>query len=177
MSDTLSPLDVKNRRFDRKMKGYDPAQVDAFMQAIRETLETLYRRLDDMERTVREQKDRLSDYQRLEATLRETLTTAQTMSERLTEAARKEAEAILGQAEVEADRRLRSLEARKAELIAQIHELKRERITFEARLESLLSLHGRLLDTFRQEEERLDKVEDALTFVPKTKDAAGEGGL
>jgi hypothetical protein len=52
--------------------------------------------------------------------------------------------------------------------MAQITSFKKERIKFETKLESILDLHKRMLDAFREEEARMEKIEEALTFVGKT---------
>jgi len=174
MSDKLTPLDIQNKEFKRRMKGYDAADVDAFMLQVRETLETLYRDNESMEQDNRNLRDRLSDFERLEVTLRDTLTTAQKVSDSIRDNAQKEADAIVAQAEMEGERRLRSLDQRKVELIAQIHELKRERVQFETRLKSLIEVHQRLLEAFAEEEERIDKVEETLSFSAPTERASGE---
>lgn len=174
MSEKLTPIDVQNREFARKVKGYDVDVVDAFRQEVKATLESLYRENEDLKVQLRVSKDKIVDYERLEATLRETLATAQSISDNMKRSAEKEAQAIIAQAELEAEKRLFNLQTRKAELMAQIHELKKERIKFETKLESILDLHKRMLDAFREEEARMEKVEEALTFVPKTSPTTGD---
>ncbi len=168
MSEKLTPIDVQNHSFTKKLGGgYDAAAVDAFKEEVAKTLEELYRENEELKQELRSAKDRLADYQRIESTLRETLTTAQEVSEEIKSNAHKEAEAIIARAELEAEKRLRTLETRKAELIAQIHELKQERIKFETKLESLIELHKKVLDAFREEEQKVEKIEETLAFVPK----------
>lgn len=174
MSDKLTPLDIQNKEFRRRMKGYEAPEVDAFMMQIRDTLDALYRSNETLEQENRGLRDRLADYERLEVTLRDTLTTAQKVSDSIRDNAQKEADALVAQAELEGERRLRALDQRKMEIIAQIHELKRERIQFETRLKSLLEVHQRLLEAFVEEEERIAKVEETLTFSGPSERASGE---
>jgi len=64
MSEKLTPIDVQNREFARKVKGYDVDVVDAFRQEVKATLESLYRENVELKAQVRVGKDKIVAYER-----------------------------------------------------------------------------------------------------------------
>ncbi len=77
MSQRLTPVDILNLRFRRKIRGYAPAEVDELLRRVAADLEhalaegaTLRERLTVMERE-------LTQYRTMEATLRDALVLAQ----------------------------------------------------------------------------------------------------
>ena len=50
MVELLTSLDVVNQSFKKSMRGYDPAEVDEFLDNVAETLQTYAQRTKDLER-------------------------------------------------------------------------------------------------------------------------------
>jgi len=98
----ITPLDIRNHVFPRTIGGYAREEVDAFLEMVSDDYEELVRE----SQTLREQVIRLEvQVERLssnEAILQETLITAQQLSDDLKRTAVKEAETVIGEAEVSA---------------------------------------------------------------------------
>ncbi len=73
----LTPLDLKNKNFSKGFRGYDVAEVDAFMAELRKEYERLY--LDNLElkESVERVSSKLEYYQQMESTMQSTLMVAQ----------------------------------------------------------------------------------------------------
>ena len=92
----LTPLDIRKQEFKRVMRGYDPVEVDTFMDMMANEFEeappTAQKEMRDR---VVELEVQLKDYRQIEKTLQQTLLQAQETTGKTYETARKEAELIV----------------------------------------------------------------------------------
>jgi len=127
----LTPLDIRKQEFKKVMRGYDPVEIETFMEMTANEFEELIRSQKDMRDRVIELEVQLKDYRQIEKTLQQTLLQAQETTGKTYEAARKESELITREAEQKA-----------AAIIAQAHvdlaQLKRELQELSTRKESLV---------------------------------------
>jgi len=150
----LTPLDVRKKRDDlrRTVRGYDPAQVDAFLDLVADRMEGLVReqvRLNDQLTGMREQ---LKGFQDRERALNEALIAAQELREEARLQAESTANLRIREAEQEADRL--TDEARRAVEDSErtLRDLRARRTGF---LRDLRASLERFLVEIDQEEERL----------------------
>jgi DivIVA domain-containing protein len=160
----LTPLDVRNKRGDFKklMRGYDPQEVDVFLELVAERLEMLTREnISLRERTQTLQQQVTSQLDR-ERAVQEALVTAQELradirgqAQRAAENVLKEAETegrrLVAEAEAEARTRLRSSERRLEQISDALEEIERRRLRFLKEFRQLLE---RELDVVQVEEDR-----------------------
>jgi len=92
----ITPLDVRNHPFRRKLSGYDREEVDAFLRMVAEDYEGVLREAEGLREQVVKLETRVADLAANETVLQETLTTAQKLSEDLKRTAVKEAEVVIG---------------------------------------------------------------------------------
>ena len=160
----LTPLDVRSKRGDFKklMRGYDPQEVDGFLEIVAERLEALIRenmalkeRAGALQAQVTSQTDReqavqaaLVTAQELRADIRNQ---AQRESENILKAAETEGRRLLAEAEAEVRTKLRASERRADKLADDIQELERRRTRF---LRDFRQLLERELDVVNVEADR-----------------------
>lgn len=142
----LTPLDLQNHRFAHRMRGYDTTEVDAFVRMVAEDYEALVREGETLRETVRTLELRVAELTGQEGRLRETLVTAQTLSEDLKRTAIREAEMRVAEAEVKAEKILDAAHRRAARLQEDIRELRLLRTRVTASVRSALDTHLALLD-------------------------------
>ncbi|MCC6398288.1 MAG: DivIVA domain-containing protein [Bacteroidetes bacterium] len=127
----LTPLDIRKQEFKKVMRGYDPVEIETFMEMTANEFEELIRSQKDMRDRVIELEVQLKDYRQIEKTLQQTLLQAQETTGKAYEAARKESELITREAEQKA-----------AAIIAQAHvdlaQLKKDLQELSTRKESLV---------------------------------------
>ena len=95
----LTPLDIRKQEFKRVMRGYDPVEIDTFLEMVAAEFEELLKSQKDMRDRAIELEVQLKDYRQIEKTLQQTLLQAQETTGKTYEAARKEAELIVREAE------------------------------------------------------------------------------
>ena len=100
----ITPLDVRNHVFPKRFSGYACDEVDSFLGLIADDYEDLLREAEELRKQVIRLEVRVEDLASNESILRDTLTTAQRMSEDLKQMAIKEAGVLLGEAEVRAEK-------------------------------------------------------------------------
>jgi DivIVA domain-containing protein len=161
----LTPLDVRSKRGDFKklMRGYDPQEVDGFLELVAERLEALIRenmalkeRAGALQAQVTSQSDReqavqaaLVTAQELRADIRNQ---AQREAENITKSAETESRRLIAEAEAEVRTKLRSSERRAEKLADEIKELERRRARF---LKDFRQLLERELDVVDVESDRM----------------------
>jgi cell division initiation protein len=74
-------LDVVNQGFKKTMRGYDPAEVDEFLDKVAECIQAYVQKTKDCERIIAEQGERLRDYDNIKGSLHEALLMAQRSAE------------------------------------------------------------------------------------------------
>lgn len=160
----LTPLDVRKKRDDiaRIFRGYDPQEVDTFLEIVADRLEDLVRE----NATLKERAARLSEQvealEGREHAVHEALVTAQELSGEIGEQARREARILRREAEAEIRRVIQEVEARIERVLQEADRLVAERREAVRELERirgrfLRSLRGLLekeLDAVRSEETR-----------------------
>ena len=100
----LTPVDIHNKEFSRSFRGYDEDEVDQFLDLIVEDFERLYKENLELKERVSLLKEQADYYKSMEATLRDTLVTAQKTAEEVEASAHKNAELIIKEAEQEAQK-------------------------------------------------------------------------
>ena len=73
----LTPLDIKKQEFKKVLRGYDPVEVDSFLDMMSNEFADLLRQCKDMSGQLVEFETQLRDYRQMEKTLQQTLMQAQ----------------------------------------------------------------------------------------------------
>ena len=116
----ITPLDIRNHEFQRRLSGYDREEVDRFLRMVAEDYEAALRVVEGLRSTVRELEARVGDLTSGEDLLKQTLTTAQQLTDDLKNTAMKEAEILVSEAEIKGEMVLEAAHRRAARLAEDI---------------------------------------------------------
>ena len=135
----ITPLDIRKHPFRKKtFKGFDPDQVNSFLNMVADEVETLIRTNNELSTQLKSLEQKVEHYTRIEKTLNETLLTAQRATDEARVNAQKEAELILKDAQLRAGRHeddvRRRVDAMESDLVA----LRNQRDSFLARFKAML---------------------------------------
>jgi DivIVA domain-containing protein len=100
----LTPIDIRALEFRHKMRGYDPASVEAFRGQVADELERLLRERAALEERVKNFRDQLKAFREREAAMNEALVAAQQLRADAAQAVKRDAEGIIQQARAEGER-------------------------------------------------------------------------
>ncbi|MDR1580902.1 MAG: DivIVA domain-containing protein [Synergistaceae bacterium] len=168
MSELLTSLDIVNQAFKKTMRGYDPSEVDEFLDRVAECIQIYVQKIKDYERVIEEQSEKLRDYENIKGSLHEALLMAQrTAAEKVSNAslladekvaqadraseerighATVTAENILADARIKAERMIRDAESSVVEFGHELTMLQELRNAGFASLHSYISEISSVLD-------------------------------
>ena len=141
----LTPLEIQKQTFSRAIKGYTVDEVRAYLHLVAEEIERLVKDVDRLARENAMLREELDDHNQRERILKDTLLSAQKVSEDVRANARKEAELIVKDAELLSDRLIAQAQSRVADLERSIQELKMERRAARNKLQTMLDTTQQLL--------------------------------
>jgi cell division initiation protein len=166
----ITALDIRQKQFRTRLRGYDPREVEAFLELLASEFEEVVKENIAHKEELRRKQQRIDEYREREKTLQETMVTAQRISEDVKAAAKKEAELIIGDSELQAEKIVADAHRRLVQIVDDINELKRQRVQFESHLKGLIDGHLKLLETFRSAPASV-KIEENVTFLAAKKTA------
>ncbi|MDH4069114.1 MAG: DivIVA domain-containing protein [Ignavibacteria bacterium] len=143
----LTPLDIRKQEFRKVMRGYDPVEVDTFVEMVSNEFEEVLKEQREMRDRVTEVETELRDYRQIEKTLQQTLLQAQETTGKTYEAARRESESILREAELKSVRMQEEAAGNLSRTNEDIRRLQAKRAEILSRLRLLLSSELELLKT------------------------------
>jgi len=141
----LTPLDIQRQTFSRNLKGYNTEEVRAYLQLIAEEIERLVRDVDRLSRENGMLREDLDEHNARERILKDTLLSAQKVSEDVKANAAKEAELIVKDAELLSERLTAQAMSRLADLERTIQDLKMERKMARNKLQTTIDTIQQLL--------------------------------
>lgn len=172
----ITPLDIRNHAFSRTLAGYARDEVDAFLNMVSDDYEALVREAQALrEHVIRleVQVERLSSN---EAILQATLTTAHQLSEDLKRTAVKEAETVIGEAEVKAEKVLDAAHRRATRLAGDLREMKQLRTRLAASVRATIDTHLGLLDALAKDPPEEPSLGGSVAFLATgNPDSSGPG--
>jgi len=134
----LTPIEIHNKEFPTKFKGYDPEEVNDYLDEVIRTVEQLIRENKDLEKRVKFNEEKVSYFNSIQETLNKSIIVAQEAADRLKENARKDAEIIIFEAEKEAERLLKEAAEKATEINRETDALKKETRMFRQRLQIMV---------------------------------------
>lgn len=185
----ITPLDVRQQRFKTGMRGYDRTEVVAFLTEAADDYELVVRENDRLRSDVARLEGLLAEHRSREANLRDTLVTAQQLSQQVREQGQKEAKLIVDEAQKRAALLLERAQGRLQAIERDISELQLRRRDTEGSLEASIQALYRALEFVREQStaetgdklllhrprpERIDKAERAETADAPLQERAAE---
>jgi cell division initiation protein len=159
----ITPLDIQQKQFPMKLRGFDVEEVYAFLEVVREEMEDLLRENASLKETVQRIENQIKEYKDMETTLRETLMTAQQMVEDYKTNARRESEIIVKEAELKADTVVKQAHEKVIKIHEDIVDLKGIRRHFKEELKRMVESHLKMIEFDREREEEEEGLKEKET--------------
>ncbi|MCQ9210091.1 DivIVA domain-containing protein [Granulicatella seriolae] len=135
---TITPIDIHNKEFPTKFKGYDPELVNDYLDEIIRSMEQLIRDNKDLEKRAKFNEEKVEYFNKIQETLNKSIIVAQEAADRLKENAQKDAEIILFEAEKTADSILKTAAEKANQINRETDSLKKETRVFRQRLQIMV---------------------------------------
>ncbi len=161
----VTPLVVKQKEFSTRFRGFDVQEVDNFLEEVARELESQDRAIE----TLKQERHRLTlenqGYRKREDSMKNAMIQSQKVLDQMKDNARKSAQVVIANAEVEAEKILNRAHKRLSQLHSDITELKRQRIQLEMQISSVLESHSKMLEMTKEENKAADESDSSLKFI------------
>jgi cell division initiation protein len=162
----VSPLDLRQLRFRTVFRGFDRAEVLALVNEVADDYENALREVDRLQQEISKMEALLNQHREHERDLRDTLVTAQRVSDDIRANAEAQARQIVREAEGRSDLLLQKTQARLEDVQREIDGMKMKRREVEATLESSMTALRSTLEFVREQEQR-EREEKILLHRPR----------
>jgi cell division initiation protein len=156
----LTPLDIKKQEFKKAIRGYDAIEVETFLEMVAEEFEAVIREKNSLQDEALKLKTQLRDYQNVEKALQDTLMTAQQSIAESRQNSQRQADLIVREAEIKAEKILEDAKFKLAELKNELVLVKSQKESFARRLRHLLTSQMDLIDVLESDDMGYGKFEE-----------------
>jgi len=143
----ITPLDIRKQEFRKVMRGVDSEEVYAFLTTVAEEYEAALSDNKALRERVLELDDKVQEYRTMERTLRDTLLTAERATANAKQNAQREADLIIKEAQIEAEKTLRDIKGHMMRLRQEVQTLQRERESYLTRMKMLADSFSKFIES------------------------------
>lgn len=176
----ISPLDIRKQTFKKSMRGVDTEEVRIFLELVASEYEKVLQENAMMAERMRHQEERLEEYRDLEKSMRNSLVTAERIASESRAASEREAQRIVQDANIRAERILEGARERLQGLIREIEALRGKREAFLRRfitlIQSQIGVVGEHASDMEEVESLRREVENLLSS-PRSQAPAPDDGM
>lgn len=153
----LTPLEIKKQEFQKTFRGYDQVEVETFLDMVSDEFEAVIREKNRLADEVIKLQTQLKDYQNVEKTLQETLLSAQESIKESKENSSREAEIVVKESELKAEKILEDAKLKLAEMKNELVLIKAQKDSFARRLRHLLESQLDLIEVLELDDLGFEK--------------------
>ncbi len=143
----ITPNEMRNHQFGTSMRGYNKAEVDAFVQGAADALEEARAELQKLKKEKSSLITKYEELRRIEDSIKAAVIEAQKTADQIKINANKEAELIITEAKQHRDRIVDEQNNRITELEITAHQIEQAKNSFYAKLRAEILAHLKLVDS------------------------------
>ena len=134
----LTPIDIDNKVFKKtKIGGYDVKDVENFLLIVMGDYEKLYKENAELRDKVNAMQESVSYYKSIEEGIKQTVENAQASAEDIKETAKRDAESIIKEAEVDSKRKLEDLQKQIIRAEADLEDKKKQMQIYKIKVQNI----------------------------------------
>ncbi|AKG35679.1 DivIVA domain-containing protein [Paenibacillus durus] len=141
----LTPLDIHNKEFTRRLRGYDEDEVNEFLDQVIKDYESVIRENKELSNQLMTLQERLDHFTNIEETLSKTIIVAQETADEVKNNAKKESQLIIKEAEKNADRIINEALSKSRKIAIETEELRKQASIYRTRFRTLVEAQLELL--------------------------------
>jgi len=147
----ITPLDIQQMVFKVTFRGYDKEEVNRFLEELAQTVESLNRDHAVQQEKIMFLEQQLAELKRTEATLSNTLLSAQSLADDVKQNAQREADLLIKEAELKAGELIRQARVELTDTQRDLSSLQKQRLLMVERLRASLRTFERMLEVEEHE--------------------------
>lgn len=141
----LTPMDINNKEFKKSLRGYNPDEVDEFLDQVVDSYEELYKTNVQLKEKLQDMNEKVEHYADIESTIKNTLLLAQNAAEQAKASAKQESELLVKNANETAQKILDKAHNDVLVINEEYDKVKQEFIRFRTKYRNFMTVQ---MDTF-----------------------------
>ncbi|MDH6429929.1 MULTISPECIES: DivIVA domain-containing protein [unclassified Paenibacillus] len=141
----LTPLDIHNKEFSRRLRGYDEDEVNEFLDQVIKDYESVIRENKELQNQLMSIQERLDHFVNIEESLSKTILVAQEAADDVKNNSKKESQLIIKEAEKNADRIINEALSKSRKVAIETEELRKQASIYRTRFRTLVEAQLELL--------------------------------
>jgi cell division initiation protein len=142
----LTPLLIKKQEFSKSVRGFNPEEVQTFLDKLSSEVDSLLRENEELKMEVEELSEKVIEFQKIEKNLQDTLIKAQESSSKTLESTKKQTSLMIKEAEIKASQLIENARENANEIRNAVSTLKEEKDLIIARLRAIVNSQANLLE-------------------------------
>ena len=142
----ITPVDIRNKDFPKKMRGYDPDEVDDFLDAVIKDYSALMKENQTLKSKIGMLTKTVENYKSIEESMTRSVEMAKQTAKDMKENASAEAQMIINNAKLDASRLAKQIEDEHIKRHQVMLRVKSETDMFKARIKSMCDGLVKMLD-------------------------------
>jgi len=142
----ISPIEIRQQEFTKKMRGYDPDEVQNFLESLSEELDRLNDENEFLKNELQSLTDQVNEFKKIEKNLQDTLLSAQESSAKSMEATKKQTSLMIREVELKASQIIEKARESTNDIRNAVVNLREEKDLILAKLKAIVSSQANLLE-------------------------------
>jgi cell division initiation protein len=142
----ISPAEIRQQEFTKKMRGYDPDEVQNFLESLAEEFDKLNVENESLKTEVQSLSEQVNEFKKIEKNLQDTLLNAQENSAKSMEATKKQTSLMIREAELKASQIIEKARESTNDIRNAVVNLREEKDLLIAKLKAMVSSQTNLLE-------------------------------
>ena len=152
----ITPHDVQQQEFKSRLRGYDCEEVEAFLRTVSDAMEDLVKENAALKEDLEATHGQVEALRLKESALNDLLVSTQRMTENLKQAAQREADLILKEAELKAEDVLKKTQEEYGILQREILMIQRQRVMALEKFRAMLQSFQKMIELEELEPDTVD---------------------
>lgn len=142
----VSPINIKKQEFNKSFRGYDPEEVQAFLDNLANEFDELQKENEQIKEDLENANVHLTEFRRIEKNLQDTLLKAQESSSKAIESVKKQSSLMVKEAEIKANQILEKARENANEIRDSVIKLREERDLIISKLRVMIESQAHLFE-------------------------------
>jgi cell division initiation protein len=142
----VSPITIKKQKFNKSLRGYDPEEVQAFLDRLADNFDELQKENQSVKEELVNANIHLAEFRKIEKNLQDTLLKSQESSSKAIESAKKQTHLMVKEAEIKANQILEKARENANEIRDAVIKLREERDLIISKLKAMVESQAHLFE-------------------------------
>ena len=142
----VSPISIKKQEFNKSFRGYDPEEVQAFLDKLSDEFDELQKENNSLREELETANANLTEFRKIEKNLQDTLLKAQESSSKAIDSVKKQTGLMVKEAEIKANQILEKARENANEIRDAVIRLREERDLLISKLKAMIESQAHLFE-------------------------------